>query len=76
MRKEMISFSVANHNIYAISRPACFIARDHGVCTQYVPAPTLVLDLHAHTQWHCLLLPGQRGGGVHVLKFIHLIHFE
>ena len=37
---------------------------------------SLALDLHAHTQWHCLLLLGQRGGGVHVLKYILLIPFE
>ena len=35
-----------------------------------VPAPTLALDLHAYTQLYCLLLLGQRGGGVHVLKCI------
>ena len=33
-----------------------------------VPAPILALDLHAHT--HCLLLLGQTGGVVHVLKYI------
>ena len=36
----------------------------------------LVLDLHEHTQWYCLLLLGQRGRGVHVLKYILLIPFE
>ena len=41
-----------------------------------VPAPTLALDLHAHTQLYCLLLLWQRGGGVHVLKCILLIPFE
>ena len=41
-----------------------------------LPAPTLALDLHAHTQLYCLLLLGQRGGGVHVLKCILLIPFE
>ena len=41
-----------------------------------VPAPTLALDLHAHTQLYCLLLLGQRGRGVHVLKCILLIPFE
>ena len=41
-----------------------------------LPAPTPVLDLHAHTQWHCLLLLGQKGGGVHVLKCILLISFR
>ena len=60
---------------YAFSRPSWSIA--HGVCTQsLLPAPTLSLDLHAHTQWHCLLLPGKRGGGVHVLKYILLNPFE
>ena len=34
-------------------------------CVHSVPA----LDLHAHTQCHCLVLLGQRGGGVHVLKY-------
>ena len=60
---------------YASSRPSWSIA--HGVCTMsLLPAFTLELDLHAHTQWHCLLLLGQRGGGVHVLKCILLIPFE
>ena len=37
----------------------------HMVCAlSPVPAPTLVLDLHAHTQLYCLLLLGRRGGGV------------
>ena len=36
----------------------------HMVCAlSPVPAPTLALDLHAHTQLYCLLLLGQRGGG-------------
>ena len=49
----------------------------HMVCAlSPVPAPTLALDLHAHTQLYCLLLLGQRGGGVHVLKCILLIPFE
>ena len=49
----------------------------HMVCAlSPIPAPTLVLDLHAHTQLYCLLLLGQRGGGVHVLKCILLIPFE
>ena len=50
----------------------------HMVCAlSPVPAPTLALDLHAHTQLYCLLLLlGQRGGGVHVLKYILLIPFE
>ena len=49
----------------------------HGVCTlSLLPAPTPALDLHAHTQWHYLLLLGQRGVGVHVLKCIFLIPFE
>ena len=49
----------------------------HMVCAlSPVPAPTLALDLHAHTQMYCLLLLGQRGGGVHVLKCILLIPFE
>ena len=47
MRKERISFSITN-------RLSWFIAHGQGVCTQSVPAPTLVLGLHAHTQWHCL----------------------
>ena len=35
-----------------------------GMCTLFLlPAPTPALDLHAHTQWHCLLLLGQTGGG-------------
>ena len=60
---------------YMPYRPSWSIA--HGVCTlSLVPAPTLALDLHAHTQWHRLLLLGQRGGGLHVLKFILLIPFE
>ena len=47
----------------------------HMVCAlSPVPAPTL--DLHAHTHLYCLLLPWQRGGGVHVLKCILLIPFE
>ena len=34
----------------------------HMVCAlSLVPAPTLALDLHAHTQLYCLLLLGQRG---------------
>ena len=46
----------------------------HMVCAlSPVPAPTLALDLHAHTQLYCLLLLGQRGGGVHVLKCILLM---
>ena len=37
----------------------------HMVCAlSHVPATTLALDLHAHTQLYCLLLLGQRGGGV------------
>ena len=50
----------------------------HMVCAlcSLLPAPTLALKLHAHTQCHCLLLLGQRGGGVHVLKYILLIPFE
>ena len=37
----------------------------HMVCAlSPFPAPTLALDLHAHTQLYCLLLLGQRGGGV------------
>ena len=60
---------------YAFSRPSWSIV--HGVCTMtLLPAPTLELDLHAHTQSHCLLLLGQRGGRVHVLKCILLIPFE
>ena len=39
-------------------------------CVHSDPAATLALDLHAHTQLYCLLLLGQRGGGVHVLKCI------
>ena len=61
---------------YPFSRPSWSIAHGHNVCIKSVPAPTLVLDLHAHTQWHCLLLLGQRGGGVYVLKYIFLIPFE
>ena len=58
---------------YMPSAPSRSIA--HGVCTlSLLPAPTLALDLHAHTQWHCLLLLGQRGGVV--LKYILLIPFE
>ena len=56
---------------YAFSRSSWSIAYGHGVCTldlTLLPAPTPALDLHAHTQWHCLLLLEQRGGGVHVLK--------
>ena len=61
--------------IYAFSRPSWSIA--HGVCTlSLLPAPSPALDLQAHTQWHCLLLLGQRDGGVHVLKCILLIPFE
>ena len=41
-----------------------------------IPASTLVLDLHAHTQWYCLLLLEQRDGGVHVLKYILIIPSE
>ena len=49
----------------------------HMVCAlSPVPAPTLALDLHAYTQLYCLLLLGQRGGGVHVLKCILLTPFE
>ena len=49
----------------------------HGMCTlPLLPALTPALNLHAHTQWPCLLLLGQRGGGVHVLKYILLILFE
>ena len=49
----------------------------HMVCAlSPVPAPTLALDLHAHTQLYCLLLLGQRGEGVHVLKCILLIPFQ
>ena len=75
MRKERISFFIRNHN-YVFSRPSWSIA--HGMCTLSLlpPPPPLALDLHAHTQWHCLLLLGQRGGGVHVLKYILLIPFE
>ena len=47
-----------------------------GVCTQSVTAPTPAQDVHAHTLWYCLLLLSQRGGGMHVLKYILLIHFE
>ena len=37
----------------------------HMVCAlSPVPAPTLALDLHAHTQLYCLLLLGQTGGNV------------
>ena len=68
-------FMFYNKPYYAFSRPSRSIA--HGVCTlSLLPAPTLALDLHAHTQWHCLLLLGQRGGVVHVLKYILLIPFE
>ena len=73
MRKERIPFFIKK-NIYAFRRPSWSIAHGHGVCTQSVPAPTLALDLHAHTLW--LLLLGQRGGGVHVLKYILHIPFE
>ena len=52
-----------------------YMAMVCGVCP-LLPAPTPALDLHAHTQWHCLLLLGQRGGGVHALKYILLIPFE
>ena len=63
--------------LYAFSRPLWSIAHGPGVCTlSLLHAITPVLDLHAHTQWHCLLLLGQRGGGVHVLKCILLIPFE
>ena len=49
----------------------------HMVCAlSSVPAPTLALDLHAHTKLYCLPLLGQRGGEVHVLKCILLIPFE
>ena len=48
----------------------------HGPLHMAMVCPTPALDLHAHTQWHCLLLLGQRGGGVHVRKCILLIPFE
>ena len=50
----------------------------HGqVCAlKSVPAPALALGLHAHTQWYCLLLPGQGGRGVHVLRFTSLFPSE
>ena len=47
---------------YAFSRPSWSSA--HFVCTESVPASSLALDLHAHAQCYCLLLLGQRGGGV------------
>ena len=160
MRKERISFSITKH----ICLQQAFMVHYHGVCTQAVPAPTLMLDLRvgrsavgcvlrgspsgrpykgcpckvqggttrwcrwwqwwqwwqwcqvqggtwelqrgvviccgerlnmkvsvgpintnlqlvpnarsACTQWYCLLLFGQMGGGVHVLKYILLIPFE
>ena len=57
MRKERNSFSITNH--------ICLHGPLHMVCALFpVPAPTLALDLHAHTQLYCLLLFGQRGGGV------------
>ena len=59
--------------IYAFSKPSWSIAHGHGVCTQSVPASTLALARHAHTQWYCLLLLGQRDGGLRVLRFISLI---
>ena len=46
----------------------------HMVCAlSHVPAPTLALDLHAHTH-SCTACCW--GGGVHVLKCILLIPFE
>ena len=49
----------------------------HRVCAlSPIPAPTLALDLHAHTQLYFLPLLGQMGEGVHVIKFIFLIPFE
>ena len=74
MRKRRISFSITNY--IRLQQASWSIAYGHGVCIQSVPAPTLPLDLHAHTEWHCLLLIGQRDGGVHVLKYILLIPFE
>ena len=72
--KDLIFYDKPYH---AFSRPSWSIAHGHGVCTLFLlPAPTPALDLHAHTQWHCLLLLGQRGGGVHVLKYILLIPFD
>ena len=62
--------------MYAFSRLSWSIAHGHGVCTQSVPTSTLALGLHAHTQWYCLLLLGQRSGRVHALKFTSLIPFE
>ena len=63
-------------NPYAFSRPSWSIAHGHSVCTLSVPVSTPALDLHSHTQWYCLLLLGQRVGGVHVLKYILFIPFE
>ena len=49
--------------MYAFSRLSWYITHGHGVFTQSVPTSTLALGLHAHTQWYCLLLLGQRSGG-------------
>ena len=73
IRKERNSFSITNHNMPSAGLHGPL----HMVCAlSPVPAPTLALDLHAHTQLYCLLLLWQRGGGVHVLKCILLIPFE
>ena len=75
MRKERISFSITKH----VCLQQTFMVHCtwpwfmHSVCPY---SYTLGLDLHAHTQWHCLLLLRQRGGGVHVLKYILHFPFE
>ena len=67
-------YELKSKAINAFRRPSCTIA--HGGGLSLLPAPTLALDLHAHTLWHCLLLLGQSRGGVHVLKYILFIPFE
>ena len=77
MNEKGKEFIFYNKPYYAFSRASWSIAHGHGVCTlSLLPAPTLVLNLHAHTQWYCMLLLGHRGGGVHVLKYILLNPFE
>ena len=77
MNEKGKDFTFYNKLYIMPSLQQAFMVIAHGVCTlSLLPAPTPALDLNAHTQWYCLLLLGQRGGVVHVLKCILLIPFE
>ena len=72
--KGKVSFSITNH----ICLQMAFMVHCTW-CVHSVPAPCSHPSARSactHTQWHSLLLLGQRGGGVHVLKYTLLIPFE